>query len=130
METLFHSDPNMCGWKVHGAARLRSLALQVRPLTWAPFEGGSPRSSQGHRSEGGHFPRVPSLGPVPASHGFIWSSRSALNVWRPVIPTETDWPLHLLNREVSWLDFNARVLAIAVDPQTPLLKRAKFQRRQ
>jgi polyphosphate kinase len=31
-----------------------------------------------------------------------------------------------LNRELSWLDFNARVLALAEDPLTPLLERAKF----
>ncbi|MGC5021103.1 RNA degradosome polyphosphate kinase [Micromonospora sp. DT47] len=31
-----------------------------------------------------------------------------------------------LNREISWLDFNARVLALAEDPRTPLLERAKF----
>jgi polyphosphate kinase len=31
-----------------------------------------------------------------------------------------------LNREVSWLDFNARVLALAQDPSSPLLERAKF----
>ncbi len=31
-----------------------------------------------------------------------------------------------LNRELSWLDFNARVLALAEDPTRPLLERAKF----
>ncbi|MFI7576407.1 RNA degradosome polyphosphate kinase [Micromonospora sp. NPDC049497] len=31
-----------------------------------------------------------------------------------------------LNRELSWLDFNARVLALAEDQRTPLLERAKF----
>jgi polyphosphate kinase len=31
-----------------------------------------------------------------------------------------------LNRELSWLDFNARVLALAEDRRTPLLERAKF----
>lgn len=31
-----------------------------------------------------------------------------------------------LNRELSWLDFNARVLALAEDPEVPLLERAKF----
>jgi polyphosphate kinase len=31
-----------------------------------------------------------------------------------------------LNREQSWLDFNARVLALAEDPEVPLLERAKF----
>ena len=31
-----------------------------------------------------------------------------------------------LNRELSWLDFNARVLALADDSSLPLLERAKF----
>jgi polyphosphate kinase len=32
----------------------------------------------------------------------------------------------ILNRELSWLDFNARVLALADDAQVPLLERVKF----
>jgi polyphosphate kinase len=32
----------------------------------------------------------------------------------------------LLNRELSWLDFNARVLDLAADPTVPLLERVKF----
>jgi polyphosphate kinase len=32
----------------------------------------------------------------------------------------------LLNRELSWLDFNARVLELAADPKQPLLERAFF----
>jgi polyphosphate kinase len=31
-----------------------------------------------------------------------------------------------LNRELSWLDFDTRVLALAEDPAVPLLERAKF----
>ncbi|MDQ4069521.1 MAG: RNA degradosome polyphosphate kinase [Actinomycetota bacterium] len=31
-----------------------------------------------------------------------------------------------MNRELSWLEFNARVLALAEDPETPVLERAKF----
>src|ERR1700739_638055 len=31
-----------------------------------------------------------------------------------------------LNRDLSWLDFNARVLALAADTSLPLLERAKF----
>ncbi len=32
----------------------------------------------------------------------------------------------LLNREMSWLDFNDRVLTLASEPGIPLLERAKF----
>jgi polyphosphate kinase len=32
----------------------------------------------------------------------------------------------LVNRELSWIDFNARVLALADDPEFPLLERVKF----
>jgi polyphosphate kinase len=32
----------------------------------------------------------------------------------------------LLNRELSWLDFNARLLELAADPNAPVLERVKF----
>jgi polyphosphate kinase len=35
-------------------------------------------------------------------------------------------PTLYFNRELSWLDFNDRVLQLAEDPSTPLLERAKF----
>src|SRR5882762_7825794 len=35
-------------------------------------------------------------------------------------------PEHFLNRELSWLEFNQRVLDEALDPKTPLLERVKF----
>ena len=38
----------------------------------------------------------------------------------------TDDPERLLNRELSWLAFNARVLALAEDTHRPVLERAKF----
>ena len=44
-------------------------------------------------------------------------------------PAAIDNPLpedRYLNRELSWLDFNARVLALAADTSLPLLERAKF----
>src|ERR1700733_5143791 len=44
-------------------------------------------------------------------------------------PAAIDDPLpedRYLNRELSWLDFNARVLALADDNSLPLLERAKF----
>ena len=45
-----------------------------------------------------------------------------------VLNREISQPLYdvWLDRDLSWLDFNDRVLAEALDPRTPLLERAKF----
>jgi polyphosphate kinase len=44
-----------------------------------------------------------------------------------VEPTADELPTdRYLNREASWLDFNARVLALAEDSAAPLLERVKF----
>lgn len=40
-----------------------------------------------------------------------------------VDPTDSQW---YLNRELTWLSFNQRVLHEAADPRTPLLERVKF----
>ncbi len=46
----------------------------------------------------------------------------------PPLATSPDLrgPALYINRELSWLDFNRRVLHEALDPRTPLLERVKF----
>ena len=43
-----------------------------------------------------------------------------------VDPTHPASSSRFINRELSWLAFNARVLALAEDPTLPLLERIKF----
>jgi polyphosphate kinase len=46
---------------------------------------------------------------------------------RDTPPSDTPLPTdRFLNRELSWLDFNARVLELAEDDDAPLLERVKF----
>ena len=44
--------------------------------------------------------------------------------WRRYDPLESAH--RYINRELSWLDFDARVLALAKDPERPLLERVRF----
>jgi len=44
----------------------------------------------------------------------------------PVVPVTPDSPAALIDRELSWLSFARRVLALAEDPAEPLLERVKF----
>ncbi|TDC43315.1 RNA degradosome polyphosphate kinase [Micromonospora sp. KC213] len=71
---------------------------------------------------------------TPGSAGASAGGASAglaevLDADEPVVPDAPAEPLpedRFLNRELSWLDFNARVLTLAEDRRTPLLERAKF----
>lgn len=60
----------------------------------------------------------------------VWQSGdSALGAPPATTPAAVEDALpedRYLNRELSWLDFNARVLALAADTSLPLLERAKF----
>lgn len=51
-----------------------------------------------------------------------------LESYDPEPPTHVDLdaPEHFINRELSWLQFNKRVLDLAVDESIPILERLKF----
>ena len=59
-------------------------------------------------------PGLAADGPEPARRG-----RDA------AAPRRRD-PANYFNRELSWLDFNLRVLELAEDTSVPLLERTKF----
>jgi len=46
--------------------------------------------------------------------------------WSRLDPADLTAPALYINRELSWLEFNRRVLAQAQDPSHPLLERVKF----
>jgi polyphosphate kinase len=46
--------------------------------------------------------------------------------WSRLDPADLSAPALYINRELSWLEFNHRVLAQAQDPSHPLLERVKF----
>src|SRR6476660_950515 len=46
--------------------------------------------------------------------------------WSNLDPNDLSSPALYINRELSWLAFNERVLAQAQDPSHPLLERVKF----
>lgn len=70
-----------------------------------------------------------SLATVPASPGPTLASLRRPDTEGPPIASESaaqsQHPL-FFNRELSWLDFNARVLELAEDPAVPLLERVRF----
>ncbi|MGD9528706.1 RNA degradosome polyphosphate kinase [Pseudonocardia sp.] len=79
-----------------------AVPTEIGPL--APANGGAPAGLSVPEAAVPVNPPARTLSPAPAG-----------------LPED-----RYLNRELSWLDFNARVLALAEDPSQPLLERAKF----
>ncbi len=81
-------------------------------------------------SEGERF--ADSYTASPASAGVQVSPRPAAPAGAPIggpiapAPETLEHPSLYINRELSWLDFNDRVLQLAEDESVPLLERVKF----
>jgi len=101
----------------NGRAPARATTRARRP------RAGSAAAAEAAAASGGDDPTVETL--VEPFHG--GPSEVALD--SAVVAEIEDDPLpddRFSNRELSWLDFNARVLALAQDPRQKLLERAKF----
>ncbi|WP_228717360.1 RNA degradosome polyphosphate kinase [Allosaccharopolyspora coralli] len=87
---------------------------------------------RGAAAEGKHDPEPPAPAgepdlPVQGEHTVLGARVPAAPPAVTRAAASTDLPEdRYLNRELSWLDFNARVLAVAEDDSQPLLERAKF----
>jgi polyphosphate kinase len=102
-------------------ARL-AAALEVEPALLAP-------AGEGAGSPAGDGASQPWCAPDSVCPAFPTSD---LTIPRAVDPrdvdddAELDHPNLYFNRELSWLDFNARVLAQVLDARTPLLERVRY----
>jgi polyphosphate kinase len=92
-----------------------------RFLPRATGQPAAGRATEAPAEEQAPITRAPSTTARPTE-----SAMTAVTEVATTTPTETLPEDRFLNRELSWLDFNARVLALAEDPGTPLLERAKF----
>jgi polyphosphate kinase len=123
--------------EVTAPRRARSGRSAPRPSTRRISSASTPTAAATAVADGAGSGAAPTAtrdqpGPTaPATGARTATAASAAAV--PVSPpARTRGPLselpddRYLNRELSWLDFNARVLALAEDPSQPLLERAKF----
>jgi polyphosphate kinase len=109
---------------VHGGAPAPTSSVPpTHPPTGLAGAGQltQPPASQPHASPSPSHPSaaVPSAA-ITGSHVPPPASVS------PGAPPALDAPALYMNRELSWLEFNARVLAEAEDPAVPLFERVKF----
>jgi polyphosphate kinase len=111
----------------HHAPRQRPRGART-PTAKSDPSGGPGATGEGDKGRGDRRVRA-ARAPKTEVSADVQSSDPAtdaevrLDTAPPALPLPAD---RFLNRELSWLDFNARVLTLAEDPTTPLLERAKF----
>jgi polyphosphate kinase len=104
------------------AARQNRRAVRAVPEAANGAAAPSGDAATGHRRVSASAARRPAPRPaVPIAPAAPAAPTSVLERVTDGLPDD-----RYLNRELSWLDFNARVLALAEDNSQPLLERAKF----
>jgi polyphosphate kinase len=114
------------------AVRVRQtpLAALPRPAATAPPRGRSAIAGfvTGLSGDRPYIPG-PSAGPEPDCLGQHAGSGATprTDMTAPASTKHPEFaPEHFFNRELSWLEFNQRVLDEALNPKTPLFERLKF----
>ena len=103
------------------------LAGSVDGRTAVPGRGMSPRPARGRATLSRRRSRPTSSSPATTAPGAHPARMTTLRVRSPRAGgRRRPAAFPYLNRELSWLDFNARVLHEARDDRNPLLERAKF----
>jgi polyphosphate kinase len=116
--TRARRPPRPSARRVHAASR---PVATTSSSTTGPPEADTADTRERSRLAGQAGAAAPD-GAQPGPHAAVPVSPPARTL-APVSALPED---RYLNRELSWLDFNARVLALAEDPSQPLLERAKF----
>ncbi|WP_460954818.1 RNA degradosome polyphosphate kinase [Parasphingorhabdus pacifica] len=94
-------------------------------VTRSPSATNSGQTARDHSSEDRHDAPDPIESPTTDEAATTRIPEAPPAVTRAAASTDLPDDRYL-NRELSWLDFNARVLAVAEDQSQPLLERAKF----
>lgn len=103
------------------AQEVHSPADRILPRA---TDGTAGMAAGGSRTE---VPVTTPVGVLPDGHGALSFAVPRAVSPRPVpAQAELDDPSLYFNQELSWIDFNWRVLWLAMDERTPLLERVRF----
>ena len=114
-------------WRVPGEFRSGWMVDAMPGCVWGwlrPSRAFGSTAGQAGGPGQGRAGRSCAVSGPPAGRGQVWHQPSRMSRM-PKTQTLAAEP-QLLNRELSWLDFNERVLELADDESVPLLERVKF----
>ena len=114
-------------WRVSGEFRSGWMVGAMPGCVWGwlrPSRAFGSAAGQAGGPGQGRAGRSCAVSGPPARRGQVWHQPSRISRMPKTRPLPAE--PQLLNRELSWLDFNERVLELAADESMPLLERVKF----
>jgi polyphosphate kinase len=104
--------------KSHSSTITESEAEQIQILAKKQFYAPAPGDIESSLEKDMLSPTATALNSIPQELGQSFETTTS--------KIDLSDPQYYFNRELSWLEFNNRVLHEALDPRTPLLERLKF----